>query len=91
MLLAAPEKIREAIDVFGQTETIFPNTCLTREDHFVEGEIAPPDRLMSCRRQPPFCKLAIVDDQGNLLPPDEVGELVYRGAGQMQVCRQDLP
>ncbi|MDP7345187.1 MAG: AMP-binding protein, partial [Alphaproteobacteria bacterium] len=88
----APEKIREAIDVFGpvmfqifgQTETMFPNTCLTREDHFVEGEIAPADRLTSCGRQAPFCKLAIMDEDGTLLPPGEVGELVYRGAGLMQ-------
>ncbi len=87
----APEKIREAIKVFGpvmfqifgQTETMFPNTCLSREDHFVAGEIAPPDRLTSCGRQAPFCKLAIMDEDGTLLPPGEVGELVYRGAGLM--------
>lgn len=89
----APEKIAEAVSVFGpvmcqmygQTETGLPNTYLSAADHFVRGDVtgqlAAPERLGSCGRPTPFVRLAIMDDEGRLLGDGEVGEIVVRGTG----------
>ena len=83
-------RLREAIEVlgpifiqwFGQTETLFPLTWLPREDHFVDrklgGEIVSDDKLRTCGRAAPGVKMAVMSQEGTLLPDGEVGELVCR-------------
>jgi acyl-CoA synthetase (AMP-forming)/AMP-acid ligase II len=39
-----------------------------------------PERLRSCGRATYGVRLAIMDDEGRLLPPDETGEIVARGS-----------
>ena len=37
-------------------------------------------RMTSCGRTTPFMRLEIMDDDGNILPAGEIGEIVIRGA-----------
>lgn len=64
---------------FGQTEAPLLISRLKAEDHFVDGEIAPDERLRSVGRATPFSQLAIMADDGALLPPGEAGEIVVKG------------
>ncbi len=88
----APDKLREALRVFGpvmlqafgQTETLFPVTYLSRQDHFAnDGQPADNSRLTSCGRAAPFTRVAVMDDGGNLLRDGEVGEIVVRATSVM--------
>ena len=97
----APAKLREAISVFGpimyqtygQTETGFPNTVMKAAEHFVDddisGEIASAQRLASCGRSAPYCRIAVMDDDGNMLVDAQVGEIVVRGLGVMRGYYKD--
>jgi len=87
---AAPmsvEKLKEAIDVFGPVlaqgygKTEAPITCtfLSPKEHLVIGDPEKEKRLRSCGRPSPLTQVAIMDDDGNLLSPDETGEIVVRG------------
>lgn len=86
----SPEKVKKAIEVFGpvlcqvygQTEASFPNTFLSSADHFNGDSVASVQRLGSCGRATPFCRLAIMSN-GKLLADDEVGEIVIRSSGLM--------
>lgn len=88
----APEKLREAIEVFGpvmcqvygQVETGFPTTCLAPADHLQGGKPASLERLASCGRATPLTCVEIMDEHGRILPEGEVGEIVVRGLGVMQ-------
>ena len=81
------EKLKQAIAAFGpvmtggfgQTEAPMSISLLLPEDHFVGGEIAPDARLRSVGRATPVSTLAIMDDDGKLLQPGEVGEIVVQG------------
>jgi len=85
----SPDKVRRAIDVFGpvmcqvygQSETSFPNTFLSPQDH-VDAITSAPERLSSCGRSTPLCAVEIMTD-GKLLPDGEVGEIVVRSSGLM--------
>ena len=86
----APDKVRKAIEVFGpvlcqvygQSETSFPNTFLSPSDHMQGDGVASAERLSSCGRAAPFCRLGIMSE-GKLLPDGEVGEIVVRSSGLM--------
>jgi acyl-CoA synthetase (AMP-forming)/AMP-acid ligase II len=86
----APDKIAEAIDLFGpvmcqiwgQSEAAWC-TILLPDDHLVDGIPAPEHRLASCGKPLPFVQVAIMDDGGNLLMDGERGELVVRGNNLM--------
>ncbi len=88
----APDKLREAIEVFGpvmcqvygQAETGFPNTCLLPAEHMHGSEPASIERLSSCGRATPLTRVEIMDDDGRILPDGAVGEIVVRGLGVMQ-------
>ncbi len=72
------------INAFGQTETASTITTLGPEDHIIEGsgeEIEKKlKRLTSSIGRPlPDVEIKIVDEQGNVLPPLEVGEILARG------------
>jgi len=78
----APERIKEAIEVFGpilvqiysQTEAL-PITVLGMNDHKIgsEKEIR---RLSSGGREPPEVMVRIVDEQGKDVPTNVVGEII---------------
>ncbi len=82
----AADKVKEAIEVFGpilcqiwgQSEAAWC-TALLPVDHLQGGDIASAQRLSSCGRPLPFVCVAVMDDDGNLLPDNERGELVVRG------------
>jgi acyl-CoA synthetase (AMP-forming)/AMP-acid ligase II len=87
---AAPmsaDKLREAIDVFGpvltqtygQAEACMICTYFSPEDHVEALRTNKAHRLLSCGRPAAFTRLAIMDDDGRLLPPGEAGEIVVRG------------
>jgi len=88
----APQKLRLALEVFGpvmcqvygQTETSFPATFLSPDDHFQsDGQIASEKRLASCGRPSPFSKVRIVRDDGVAAAVGEVGEICVSGLGLM--------
>lgn len=99
---AAPmsvEKLREAIDVFGpvmtqtygQAEAPMICTFLSPEEHveaLADERLA--DRLASCGRPSVVADVGIMDDDGNLLAPGQVGEIVVRTNMRMSGYHRDL-
>jgi len=83
----AVDKLKEAIGVFGpvlcqgfgQTEAPCACTFLPAEDHVVDGDAREERRLRSCGRPLPFTEVALMDEAGQLLPPEQPGEIVLRG------------
>ena len=92
----APEKLREAIEVFGpvmcqvwgQTEAGW-STILLPSNHVRDGRIATSERLSSCGRPLPFVSVAVMAPEGQLLADGECGELVIRGQCVMQGYYKD--
>ena len=92
MLLAAapvsPDKLRKAVEVFGpcvcqsygQTEAPMYMTYLDTKTVAAAAAGDHPERLRSCGKVTPAVRLAIMDDDGKLLPPHKPGEIVARGA-----------
>ena len=87
---AAPmsaQKLAESIDVFGpvmaqawgQTEAPLICTYMGPADHEVADPERRRQRLKSCGRPSPLTRVEVMDDDGNLLPPNQPGELVVRG------------
>lgn len=88
----AVARLRQAIDVFGpvlaqfygQVELPMMCTFLSPEEHrrAVE-EPGLAHRLASCGRASMVANVAVMDDEGTLLPPGTEGEIVVRSALQM--------
>jgi acyl-CoA synthetase (AMP-forming)/AMP-acid ligase II len=91
-LLAAapvsPDRLAEAVDVFGpvmaevfgQSEAPFICTVLSREDISEAVTRGSGERLLlSCGKPSLVADIAIMDDDGELLGADEVGEIVVKG------------
>ncbi|MGD9660371.1 MAG: class I adenylate-forming enzyme family protein [Porticoccaceae bacterium] len=79
------DRLKEAIAVFGsvmnasfgQTEAPMCVTAMPPHEHLnARGELAHPG---SCGRPNLLSIVAIMDDEGNILPPGETGEIVVRG------------
>ncbi|KAB2912764.1 MAG: AMP-binding protein [Hyphomicrobiaceae bacterium] len=83
----AASKLREAIDVFGpvmtqaygQTEvptsvTLMPPAALYAADGSLHEQ-----RLLSCGQPTPFTRVALMDDDGSIVPPGKIGEIVVQG------------
>lgn len=79
------DRLKDAIRVlgpvmnasFGQTEAPMCVTAMPPHEHLnAEGELAHPG---SCGRPNLFSIVEIMDDEGNILPPGERGEIVVRG------------
>src|SRR5438270_4918668 len=66
------------VQMYGMTETTRTIVALPPEDH-VEGL----DRMRSAGKAMPGVKLAILDANGNKLPPGEVGEIATRSGSNM--------
>lgn len=85
------EKLKEAIQTigpcfvggYGQTESPMCIAALEAKDHFKEGnlggQLVSDERLKSCGKKTSVSEIAIMDDEGNLLPPGELGEIVIKG------------
>jgi acyl-CoA synthetase (AMP-forming)/AMP-acid ligase II len=80
-------KLREAMQVFGpvlvqlygQTEAAMSMTFLSIADHLeAVDNPAKEKRLESCGRPTMHTMIEVMDDAGNLLGPNEVGEIVVR-------------
>ena len=54
-------------------------TFLSPQDHDVVGNPSLERRLQSCGRPTVFTPVEIMDDEGNLLGPEQAGEIVTRG------------
>jgi len=82
------EKLKQALRVFGpvmrsaygQTECPTFITELTPEDHFIDGELAPDEKLRSVGHATALSEIAIVDENCDPLPVGELGEVVTKGA-----------
>ncbi len=83
----APEKLRQMVEIFGpcmcqsygQTEFHLVATWLSPQDVAAAAAGDHPERLASCGRQSYSVRVELMDDDGNLLGADEVGEIVGRG------------
>ena len=83
----APEKVKEAMEVFGpvmtsgfgQSESGVNVTHLSPRDHVRILASGDERRLTSVGRATLFNRVEIMDDDGGLLPPEAVGEIVLRG------------
>ncbi len=83
----SPEKLRQAATVFGpcmcqaygQVESPMITTWLPPEVVAAAARGEHPERLASCGRATRSVQVGIMDDDGNLLPDGERGEIVVRG------------
>jgi len=92
LLIAAapvsPDKFKKGIEVFGpclcqsygQTEAPMYMTFLDPATVAAAAAGEHPERLRSCGRPTLAVRLAIMDDNGQILPPRQTGEIVARGA-----------
>lgn len=84
----SPEKLRQAAEIFGpclcqaygQVESPMIVTWLSPEVIAAAAAGDRPERLASCGLPTRSIAVAIMDDDGHLLPDGEAGELVVRGA-----------
>ena len=87
---AAPmsvDKLHQAIEIFGpvltqlygQAEAPMMCTVMTPSEHISWLKSGPQKRLASCGRPCTLTTLAIMDDTGKLLEPNQPGEIVVRG------------
>ncbi len=72
------------INAFGQTETASTITALGPEDHIITGTEAEKEKKLkrlasSIGRPLPDVEMKVIDEEGNELPPGEVGEIIARG------------
>jgi acyl-CoA synthetase (AMP-forming)/AMP-acid ligase II len=82
----APERLRAAVkafgpvmaQAFGQAEAPFFLTFLSQQDHREATQEPGSERLGSCGRPTMFSRVEIMNDEGDLLPPRSVGEIVAR-------------
>ena len=79
----SPARLQEAIaklgpifvQFYGQTEAPMTVCVLRKEEH----DIQDLGRLASCGRPVPWVRVALLDPDGNEVPPGEPGELCVRG------------
>jgi len=84
----SPEKFKQAVEVFGpcmaqsygQTEVPMIATWLPPKIVAAAAAGDHPERLRSCGQATSAVRVAIMDDDGKLLPAGEVGEIVVRGS-----------
>jgi acyl-CoA synthetase (AMP-forming)/AMP-acid ligase II len=83
----SPEKLREAVTLFGpvmcqsfgQTEFHLVATWLSPSVVAAAAAGEHPERLASCGQATYSCRVELMDDDGRILPTGEVGEIVGRG------------
>lgn len=80
----SPDKMRDAVETFGpvmaqgwgQAEAPLLCTFMGPADYAKAND--NPALFKSCGRATAFARVEIMDDNGNILPPGEVGEIVVR-------------
>jgi acyl-CoA synthetase (AMP-forming)/AMP-acid ligase II len=80
-------KLAEAIRTFGpvmtqaygQTEAPAGVTFMAPEEHFDSQGKINERRLLSCGKPATFTRVALMDDDGRMVPNGEVGEIVVQG------------
>ncbi|MEC9344956.1 MAG: AMP-binding protein [Pseudomonadota bacterium] len=88
---AAPmsaDKLKEALEVFGpvmtqtygQAEAPMIATFFSPAEHMEALRTNKHHRLLSCGKSTPYTRVEIMDDDGNILPRGESGEIVVRGS-----------
>lgn len=92
----APEKLKEAIGVFGE---VFLQafglvecpeiTMLSKEDQVVGGTPDQERRLASAGRPVMLTDVRVVDDDGNEMPTGEIGEIIARSPLTMKEYWRD--
>jgi fatty-acyl-CoA synthase len=83
----SPDKFKKGVEVFGpcmcqsfgQTEAPMLLTWLSPQTAAAAASGEHPERLASCGRPTASVRVAIMNDDGEILPANEVGELVARG------------
>jgi fatty-acyl-CoA synthase len=83
----APDKLQKAVDIFGpcmcqcygQTEAPMLLTWLDPQTVAAAAAGNHPERLRSCGKATSAVRLAVMDEEGRLLPPQQKGEIVARG------------
>jgi len=83
----SPDKMKQAVEVFGdcvcqcygQVESPLITTWLPPEIVSAAARGDHPERLKSCGKPTYPVRVGIMDDDGNLLPAGERGEIVVRG------------
>ncbi|HXC31484.1 MAG TPA: AMP-binding protein [Verrucomicrobiae bacterium] len=92
LLLAAspvsPDRVREGVEIFGpcvcqcygQTEAPMLMSWLDQKTVAAAAAGDHPERLRSCGKATYGVRLAIMDEAGRLLPPNQTGEIVARGS-----------
>ena len=65
--------------LFGQTEAPMMISTMAPKEHFNPDGSVAKERLSSAGRPTPLVQLAIMDENGSLLPRGERGEIVIRG------------
>ncbi|WP_428027894.1 class I adenylate-forming enzyme family protein [Altererythrobacter sp.] len=84
----SPEKLKESVEVFGpvmcqsygQTEFHLVTTWLSPEVVAAAAAGDHPERLASCGQATYSVRVELMDDDGNIVPTGEVGEIVGRGS-----------
>ncbi len=83
----SPDKLKQAVEIFGpcmcqsygQTECHMIATWLPPHEVAAAARGAHPERLASCGKASYSVRVELMDDDGNILPTGEVGEIVARG------------
>jgi fatty-acyl-CoA synthase len=84
----SPDKFKRAVEVFGpcmcqsygQTEAPMLLTWLDQKTIAAAASGEHPERLRSCGKPTSAVSLALMDDDGRILPPNQPGEIVARGS-----------
>jgi fatty-acyl-CoA synthase len=84
----SPDKLRRGIEIFGpcvcqsygQTEAPMLLTFLDAKTLAAAAAGDHPERLASCGKPTSAVRLAIMNEEGRILPPGERGEIVARGS-----------
>lgn len=64
---------------YGQTEAFAAISFLRPDEHLIDGEVAPEERLRSCGRPCPLVTVAILGQDGAEVPQGRTGEICVRG------------
>jgi fatty-acyl-CoA synthase len=92
LLLAAspvsPDRVKQGVEIFGpcvcqcygQTEAPMLMTWLDQQTVAAAAAGNHPERLRSCGKATYGVRLAIMDEEGHLLPANRTGEIVARGS-----------
>ena len=83
----SPDKLKRGVEIFGpclcqsygQTEAPMLLTFLDQKTLAAAAAGDHPERLASCGKPTSALRLAIMDDEGKILPPHQRGEIVARG------------